>query len=125
MAEITREQVIDFLSNMPVLEMTTMIHTLEESWGVSAAPVAVQPGGPQQVVEEEEAQTEFDVILESAGGAKMKVIKEVRALTHLGLKEAKELVESAPKTVKEALGKEEAAEMKTKLEAVGATVTLK
>ena len=128
MAEITREQVVDYLSNLPVIQMAELITTLEDKWGVKAAPaaVAVAPGaggaGPAEEVEE---QTEFDVILADIGGKKIQVIKAVRELTGLGLKEAKELVESAPKSVKEQVSKEEAEEVKKKLEEAGASVELK
>ncbi len=128
MADITREQVIEFLSNMTVLELSEMISELEEKWGVSAAaPVAVgampAAGGEAAAVEEEK--TEFDVILESVGDKKIQVIKEVRAITGLGLKEAKALVEEAPKAVKEGIAKEDAEKIKEQLEGAGASVDIK
>jgi len=124
---LNKEEVITFLSNMPVIEMAEMIKELEEKWGVSAAapvaaagiPAAGAAGAP---VEEK---TEFDVILASIGSNKIGVIKEVRALTGLGLKEAKDLVESAPKALKEGLAKEEADKMKEALTKAGATVEVK
>jgi large subunit ribosomal protein L7/L12 len=126
MAEITKDQVVDFLSSMPVIEIAALVKTLEEKWGVSAAPVVVGGGGggaaPAAEVEE---QTEFDVILADGGASKITVIKVVREITALGLKEAKELVEGAPKPVKEGVSKEEAADIKKKLEEAGAKVTVK
>jgi large subunit ribosomal protein L7/L12 len=130
MAEITREQIVEHLSNMPVIEIVNLVKDLEEKWGVSAAPAAApmmmagpMAGGPAP--EPEEEKTEFDVVLADAGGKKIQVIKVVRELTGLGLKEAKELVESAPKAVKEAVGKEEAEDVKKKLEEAGAKVEVK
>jgi large subunit ribosomal protein L7/L12 len=125
MAEITREQVVDFLSNLPVIQIAELVKTLEEKWGVSAAPVAVAAIGgaaPAAVVEEK---TEFDVILAEAGANKINVIKVVREITALGLKEAKDLVEGAPKAIKEAIGKEEAEDIKKKLEGAGAKVEVR
>jgi len=124
---VTKDDVIEFIANMSVLELSSLIKELEEKFGVSAAaPVAVAavaaPGGEAAVVEEK---TEFDVILANAGGEKIKVIKEVRAITGLGLKEAKDLVEGAPQTLKEGVTKEEAADMKAKIEAVGGKVEIK
>lgn len=120
---INKEEVVEFLSKMPVVELAEMVSTLEEKWGVSAAaPVAAVAAAPGVVAEEK---TEFDVILASAGSSKINVIKEVRALTGLGLKEAKELVESAPKAVKEAVPKEEADKVKAALTKAGATVEIK
>src|SRR5215472_17819726 len=130
MADITREQVVDYLSNMPVIQLADLIKTLEEKWGVKAAPTAVAvaagvaPGaGPAAAPAEE--QTEFNVELKEAGGNKIAVIKVVREITGLGLKEAKDLVEGAPKTLKEGVGKADAQEMKKKLEDAGAKVELK
>ena len=126
---VTKEDVIEFISGMSVLELSELIKELEEKFGVSAAaPVAVAaagagPADAGAAVEEEK--TEFDVILAGAGDQKIKVIKEVRAITSLGLKEAKELVESAPQAVKEGVSKEEAAEIKEKIEAVGGAVEIK
>jgi large subunit ribosomal protein L7/L12 len=123
---ISKEDVIEFISNMSVLELAELIKEFEEKFGVSAAaPVAVAAvAGPAAAAPAEE-KTEFDVILASVGAEKIKVIKEVRAVTGLGLKEAKELVESAPKPLKEAVSKEEAADIKSKIEAAGATVEIK
>jgi large subunit ribosomal protein L7/L12 len=126
MAEITKDQVVTYLSNMPVIEIAGLVKELEEKWGVSAAPVAVAGvAGPAAAAAEVEEQTEFDVILADGGAAKIQVIKVVREITSLGLKEAKELVEGAPKPVKEGVGKEEAQDIKKKLEAAGAKVDVK
>lgn len=128
MAAITKEQVVDFLSKMTILEAVELTKELEEKWGVSAAaPVAVAagPAAPAAEAAAEEEKTEFDIELTSFGSQKIAVIKEVRAITQLGLKEAKELVEGAPKMVKDGVSKEEADEIKKKLEAAGATVTVK
>jgi large subunit ribosomal protein L7/L12 len=129
MAEITREQVVDFLSNMPAIQMAELVKELETKWGVSAAPVAVAAvgggaaaGGAAAAAEEK---TEFTVVLADGGANKINVIKAVREITALGLKEAKDLVEGAPKTVKEGIGKEEAEDIKKKLEAAGAKVEVK
>jgi large subunit ribosomal protein L7/L12 len=120
---ITNEQMIEHISNMTVLDMANLVKELEEKFGVSAAPVAVAGGAAAGEAAEEK--TEFDVVLAEAGAKKINVIKEVRGITGLGLKEAKEIVESAPKTLKEGVSKEEAEEMKKKLEAAGAKVELK
>ncbi|OEU47184.1 MAG: 50S ribosomal protein L7/L12 [Desulfobulbaceae bacterium S3730MH12] len=123
---VTKEDVIEFISNMTVLELSELIKEFEDKFGVSAAaPVAVAAAGGGGDAAPTEEQTEFDVILSGFGDQKIKVIKEVRALTGLGLKEAKVLVESAPAPLKEAITKEEAEEIKTKIEAVGATVEIK
>jgi large subunit ribosomal protein L7/L12 len=126
MSDINKDQVVEYLSNLPVIEIAGLVKELEEKWGVSAAPVAIAGGGgaaaPAEAVEE---QTEFDVILADGGAKKIGVIKVVRELTALGLKEAKELVEGAPKTIKEAVSKEEAPEIKKKLEEAGAKVEVK
>ena len=123
---LNKEQVVDFLSNMPVIELSELIKTLEEKWGVSAAaPVAVAAVGGAAAAPAAEAKTEFTVVLTDGGANKINVIKEVRALTGLGLKEAKDLVEGAPKTVKEGIAKDEAEKMKKTLEAAGAKVELK
>jgi large subunit ribosomal protein L7/L12 len=122
------EQLADQLSSLTVLEAAQLSKMLEEKWGVSAAaPVAVAAAAPAAAaaVEPAEEQTEFDVVLTAVGDKKINVIKEVRAVTSLGLKEAKDLVESAPKTVKEAVKKEEAEQIKKKLEEAGATVEIK
>ena len=121
---ITNDQLIEHVSNMSVLELAELVKTLEDKFGVSAAPVAVAGGGAAGG-EAAEEKTEFDVVLAEAGAKKINVIKEVRGITGLGLKEAKEIVEGAPKTLKEAVSKEEAEEMKKKLEAAGAKVELK
>lgn len=123
MADI--EKIAEELSNLTVLEAADLAKLLEDKWGVSAAaPVAVAAGGGAAAAEEE-AKDEFDVVLTGAGDKKINVIKEVRAITGLGLKEAKDMVEGAPKTIKEAAPKAEAEEIKAKLEAAGATVELK
>ena len=123
---MTKEEIIDVIANMTVLELADLVKALEEKFGVSAAmPVAAAAApnaGAAAPVEEEK--TEFTVVLKSAGAEKLKVIKEVRAITSLGLKEAKDLVDGAPKPVKEAIPKKEAEENKAKLEAVGAEVEL-
>jgi len=123
------QSIVDQLSSLTLLEAADLTKMLEEKWGVSAAaPMAMgmmaMPGAGA-VAEEVEEQTEFNVILKDAGAKKINVIKEVRALTNLGLKEAKDLVESAPATVLEAISKEAAADAKTKLEAAGAAVEVK
>ncbi|HEY3237562.1 MAG TPA: 50S ribosomal protein L7/L12 [Polyangiaceae bacterium] len=126
MAEITREQVVNYLSGMPVIEMTALVKELESKWGVSAAPVAVAAvGAPAAQAAAVEEKTEFDVILAEAGASRINVIKAVREITSLGLKEAKDLVEGAPKPVKEGVNKEEAEELKKKLEAAGAKVEVR
>ena len=127
MADITREQVVDFLSNLPVIQIAELIKDLENKWGVKAAPVAVAAGPAVAAapVEKEAEKTEFDVVLAAAGGNKIQVIKAIREITGLGLKEAKDLVEAAPKTVKEQVSKADAEEMKKKLTEAGATVELK
>ena len=128
MSDITKDQVIEWLSGQSVLEIADLAKALEEKWGVSAAaPVAVAaaPAAAAAGAAPAEEKTEFDVVLTDAGGNKIGVIKEVRAITGLGLKEAKDLVEGAPKPVKEAAAKEEAEEIKKKLEAAGAKVELK
>lgn len=128
MTEINKDQVIDFISGMTVLELSEMIKELEEKFGVSAAAattVGVPVAGESEAAgETEEEKDEFNVILSSFGEKKINVIKEVRALTGLGLKEAKEFVESAPKPVKEGIPKAEADEIKEKLEAAGATIEI-
>jgi len=126
MPDITKEQVVDYLSNLPVIQIAELVKELEEKWGVSAAPVAVAGvAGPAAAAEAAEEKTEFDVVLAEAGGSKIQVIKAVREITSLGLKEAKDLVEGAPKAIKEAVSKEEAEEIKKKLEAAGAKVEVK
>jgi len=125
---VTKEDVIEFISNMTVLELSELISELEEKFGVSAAaPVAVAAaggaGGDEGGAAEEK--TEFDAVLTSAGDQKIKVIKEVRAITSLGLKEAKALVEGAPAPIKEGVTKEEAEEIKSQIEGVGGAVEIK
>ena len=126
MADISSEQVVEYLSNLPVIQIAELVKTLEAKWGVSAAPVAVAASGggaaPAAVAEEK---TEFNVILADAGANKINVIKAVREITALGLKEAKDLVEGAPKAIKEGVGKDEAEDIKKKLEAAGAKVEVK
>ena len=127
MSQLNKEQVIDYLSQMPVIELAGLIKELEEKWGVSAAvPVALGlAGGVAEAAAPAEEQTEFDVTLASMGSNKIAVIKEVRTLTGLGLKDAKDLVESAPKLVKKGVSKEDADKMKTALEKAGAKVEVK
>lgn len=126
----TREDVIEFLKNMSLLEASQLVKDLEETFGVSAAaaavaaPAAVAGGGGEAAAAAEE-KTEFDVILQAIGGNKINVIKVVREVTSLGLKEAKDLVEAAPKAVKEGVSKEEAETIKQKLSDAGATVEVK
>ena len=125
MADLAK--IVDDLSKLTVLEAAELSKLLEEKWGVSAAaPVAVAAaGGGAAAAAPVEEKTEFDVILANAGAQKINVIKEIRAITSLGLKEGKDLVEGAPKTVKEAVSKDEAAKLKAQLEAAGATVEIK
>ena len=126
MSDLTKDQVIDWLSSQSVLEIAGLVKDLEEKWGVSAAaPVAVAAAPAAGGAAAEEEKTEFDVILTGAGSNKIATIKEVRAITSLGLKEAKDLVESAPKAVKEGVTKDEADEAKKKLEDAGASVEIK
>ena len=124
MADLNK--IVDELSTLTVMEAAELSKLLEEKWGVSAAaPVAVAAAGAAPAAEAAEEKDAFDVVLTAAGDQKINVIKEVRAITGLGLKEAKDIVEGAPKTLKEGVKKEEAEEMKTKLEAAGAKVELK
>lgn len=125
MAEISREQVVDYLSNLPVIQIAELVKTLEEKWGVSAAPVAVAGPGVAAPAAAVEEKTEFDVVLVDAGANKINVIKVVREITGLGLKEAKDLVEGAPKNIKEGISKSDAADLKKKLEDAGAKVEVK
>ncbi|MFH1898625.1 MAG: 50S ribosomal protein L7/L12 [Candidatus Desantisbacteria bacterium] len=130
MAIATKEEIIDAISGLNVLELSELVKSLEEKFGVSAAmpmgmgmmPMAAGAAAPAQ---EEEEKTEFDVILVSFGSNKIQVIKEIRTITSLGLKEAKDLVDGAPSDIKKGITKEEAAEIKKKLEEVGATVEIK
>ncbi|MDR6226972.1 50S ribosomal protein L7/L12 [Desmospora profundinema] len=121
---MSKEQIIEAIKGMSVLELNELVKAIEEEFGVTAAaPVAVAGGGA--AAEAAEEQTEFDVILASPGGSKINVIKAVRGITGLGLKEAKALVDGAPSPVKEGVSKEEAEEIKSQLEEAGATVELK
>jgi large subunit ribosomal protein L7/L12 len=122
---LTNDQIIEHISKMSVLDVANLVKQMEEKFGVSAAPVAVAGGAAAGGGEAAAEQTEFTVVLVDGGDKKINVIKEVRAITGLGLKEAKDLVEGAPKTVKEGVAKADAAEMKKKLEAAGAKVDLK
>ncbi|NTU50056.1 MAG: 50S ribosomal protein L7/L12 [Desulfobulbaceae bacterium] len=125
---VSKEDVIDFISNMTVLELSELIKELENKFGVSAAaPVAMAaaPAAGGDAAAAAEEKTEFDVILVTAGDKKIGVIKEVRAITSLGLKEAKDMVEGAPSPIKEGVSKEEAADIKAKIEAAGGTVEIK
>ncbi len=129
MADVTKEQVVDFLSKMSVMDLAALTKELEDKWGVKAAPVAVAAaagaapaaGGAAPAAE----QTEFTVVLKEAGAKKIEVIKVVRELTQLGLKEAKDLVDGAPKTVKEGVSKADAETFKKKLEEAGAKIEIK
>jgi len=126
MAAVTKEQVIEFIEKMTVLELAELVKELEDKFGVSAAaPVAMAAGPAAAEAPAEEEKDEFDVVLNSSGEKKINVIKVVRAVTGLGLKEAKDLVDGAPNTIKEALPKAEAEELKKQLEEAGATVELK
>ena len=129
MADITKADVIEFIANMSVLELSEMVKEMEEKFGVSAAaPVAMMAAGPAgdaAGADAAEEKNEFDVVLTAAGDKKIAVIKEVRAITGLGLKEAKAVVDSAPAPVKEGVAKEEAESIKTQLEEAGAEVELK
>ncbi len=126
MASMNVEQMVEELSSWSVMDVSTLVKALEEKWGVSAAPAAVAvAGGPAVGEAAAEEQTEFDVELTEAGAKKINVIKAIREITQLGLADAKSLVEAAPKVVKEAVSKEEAEEIKKKLEEAGAKVTVK
>jgi large subunit ribosomal protein L7/L12 len=123
---VSREEIIDVLSNLSVLEVTQLVSELEEKWGVSAAaPVAVAAAGPAAEAAVVEEQTEFDVVMTSFGANKVGVIKAIRTITGLGLKEAKDMVEGVPATVKEGISKDEAAGIKKQLEEAGASVEVK
>lgn len=124
MAKLTKDEFIAAVKELTVLELSEIVKAMEEEFGVTAAaPVAVAAAGPAAAAEEEK--TEFDVVLASAGDKKINVIKVVRAITGLGLKEAKELVDGAPKTLKEGVSKDEAEDIKKQLEEAGATVEVK
>ncbi|MGD8241688.1 MAG: 50S ribosomal protein L7/L12 [Desulfobacterales bacterium] len=128
MADITKDDVIEFIANMSVLDLSELVKELEDKFGVSAAaPVAMMAGMPAAGADgaAAEEKTEFDVVLTAHGDKKIQVIKEVRAITGLGLKEAKELVESTPKAVKEGVPKDEAEKIKGQLEEAGAQVEVK
>ena len=125
MAAITKEQVVEFIENMTVLEMSEFVKELEDKFGVSAAAPVAAAAAPAAGEAAAEEQTEFDVILTSYGEKKINVIKAVRSITGLGLKEAKDLVDGAPNTVKEAVSKDEAEDVKKQLEEAGASVELK
>ena len=122
---MTKEQIIEAIKGMSVLELNDLVKAIEEEFGVTAAAPMVMAGGAAGGAEQAEGQTEFDVILTSAGSSKINVIKAVRGITGLGLKEAKALVDGAPSPVKEKVSKEEAEEIKAKLEEAGASVELK
>ena len=122
---MTNDEVIDFLSNLTVLEISKLVKALEEKWGVSAAAPVAAAAAPVAAAAAVEEKTEFDVILTDFGANKIGVIKEVRAITGLGLKDAKDLVEAAPKPVKQAVSKDEAAKLKEQLEKAGAKVEVK
>ena len=129
MADISKDDLIEFIANMSVLELSELIKELEDKFGVSAAAPVAMAGAPAagagEAAPAEEEKTEFDVVLTGAGDKKIQVIKEVRAITGLGLKEAKALVEEAPKPVKEGIVKEDADKIKEQLEGAGATVEVK
>jgi len=123
---VSREDIIDALSNMSVLEVTELVKDLEEKWGVSAAaPVAAMAAAPAAAEAAAEEKTEFDVVMTSFGANKVAVIKAVRSITGLGLKEAKDLVEGAPAPIKEGVSKDESEEIKKQLEEAGASVEVK
>ena len=124
---LDKEQVVEYLSQLPVIELAELIKTLEDKWGVSAAAAPVMAAAPAGATDSkpEEEKDEFDVVLTSSGSSKIAVIKEVRTLTGLGLKEAKTLVESVPKPVKQGVNKEEANKIKEALEKAGASVEVK
>ncbi len=122
---VTKDDIVSFIDNMSVLELSEFVKELEDKYGVTAAAptmVVAAPGGGEAAAEEK---TEFDVVLTAIGDKKIQVIKEVRSITNLGLKDAKDLVESAPKEIKEGVKKEEAEEIKQKIEAVGGSVEIK
>ncbi len=122
---LTKDDILNAIAEMPVMELVELIEAAEEKFGVEATAAVAVAAGPAAAAEAAEEQTEFDVVLTSFGGNKVAVIKAVRGATGLGLKEAKEVVESAPKAIKEAVSKEEAEELKAKLEEAGAEVEVK
>jgi large subunit ribosomal protein L7/L12 len=128
MADVTQDQVVEYIKNISVMELSKLVKTLEEELGVSAAaaaPVVMAGGAPAAAAAAVEEKTEFDVVLTDVGANKINVIKAVREVTSLGLKEAKDLVEGAPKAIKEAVAKEEAESIKKKFEEAGAKVEIK
>lgn len=126
MADLNQEQVVEYLSGLTVMQLVELTKTLEDKWGVEAAPVAVAgAAAPAAEAAPAEEQTEFDVILKDAGAKKIQVIKAAREITGLGLKDAKDLVEGAPKAIKEGVSKAEAEEIAAKLKEAGAEVELK
>ncbi|MDA3926571.1 MAG: 50S ribosomal protein L7/L12 [Kiritimatiellae bacterium] len=125
MSDITTDQVVEFLSGLTVLEISELVKTLEDKWGVSAAAPVAAMAAPVAGDAPAEEQTEFDVVLTDFGASKIAVIKEVRAITGLGLKDAKEMVEAAPKAIKEGCTKDEADKLKEQLEKTGAKVEIK
>ena len=124
-SDATPESLVDIISNMKVGELNDLVKALQDKFGVTAAPAEAPADAAEEEAPAEEEQTEFDIVLTSFGDQKIKVIKEVRAVTDLGLKEAKDVVEAAPSTIKEAVSKEESEQIKERLEAVGATVEIK
>ena len=122
---LTKEDILNAIAEMPVMELVELIEAAEEKFGVEATAAVAVAAGPAAAAEAAEEKTEFDVVLTAIGGNKVAVIKAVRGATGLGLKEAKEVVESAPKAIKEAVSKDEAEELKKKLEEAGASVELK
>jgi large subunit ribosomal protein L7/L12 len=126
MADITQEQVVEFLSGLTVMDLVKLTETLETKWGVKAAPVAIASAGPgPDAAAQEEEQTEFTVVLKGAGAQKIQVIKVIREITGLGLKDAKDLVDGAPKDVKVGVSKAEAQEIAEKIKGSGAEVEIK
>ena len=125
MSELTKDQVVEFLSNLTVIELSNLVSELEEKWGVSAAAAVAVAAGPAGGGEAAEEKTEFDIILKDAGAKKINVIKAVRSITGLGLKEAKELVESAPSAIKEGVSKAECEDIKKQVEEAGGSVEIK
>jgi large subunit ribosomal protein L7/L12 len=122
---VSREEIIDVLSNMSILEVTQLVSDLEQKWGVSAAAPVAMAAGPAAEAAVVEEQTEFDVVMSSFGANKVGVIKAIRTITGLGLKEAKDMVEGVPATVKEGISKDEAEGIKKQLEEAGASVEVK
>lgn len=122
---LTKEDILNAIAEMPVMDLVELIEAAEEKFGVSAQAAVAVAAGPAAAAEAEEEQTEFDVILNSAGAAKLKIVKEVKTLLGLGLKEAKGLVDGAPATIKESIAKDEAEKIKAALEALGAEVEIK